>query len=912
VPQLDNLGLKENPFKNSTDHRYYYADQNRAQMLESTEHLIEYSDNLQVIIGSEGMGKTHMLDTLAQRLDKKWRIAKVSVDDQLDTLNFIQAILSAFGVEQEDGVDLLEALEGQLADIMELGLSAALFVDDAHNLSAEAVRFLIQLSQQKQDSEPYIKVVLFSTLDITEHLQSPELKQYREIIHIATLNNLDKEGVSGYLRHKLAVAGFDRESPFKPRIVDSIFKDSHGIPAQINFFAHKFLLSSGKGDDYITENEPQAARASEKDNPDANDFLSQLDDTDLEDDKIDLAEDQINRLTEKFEEIEKIDGGNHQVDDFFIEKDFMEKETVADDYEAPGLPRFVIPVAVIGVVLVALLVINIVFEDTHEQSEQQVSTEALELLPLELPEEKSLKQDTRQPQATETASLAGPEQAEEALSIVTPEVQKLQPVSVVTESRSEGLSQEIAAESNTVNETTTNVIIDEALTYQESKPPQTEQTQTAEIVSVEETSRGMEEPGFTARITSVDPEPVIGSRKRQAITIVGKDFDKSMSLIVLWGGNQKEFSEQKTPSQWQYVNNGKIKLFLTTGIEEQKWQVFAQAGAEKKSNAVSFQVVKPFMEKMAISELQPSPVIGSDKRQIITIMGKGFNKETVIELKWDKNSKHFSSRLSPNQFQLIDSGKIQLSITTGTKPRKWKVIAKKPDTGLTSTSFFNVVQPQTAENNAIAELKDESWLMQQQDDRYTIQLFGSYQKKALNKIIKDYKLQGDLANFQSQRNDRQWFSMTYGNYPTRQDANAAMQKLPSGLTSTQPWIRSFANIKQQLGKKPEKESPALALNSGNKNEAWIWTQNPSDYTIQLLVLSSEQAIKDYSRKYRIESESVLYQMKRNGKVLYALIHGHYPDKQSADEAKLALTKKIPGSNPWVRSFADVHDQMSPQ
>jgi len=124
-------------------------------------------------------------------------------------------------------------------------------IDNAQTLSTDSIRFLLQLSQQELNDEPYIHIILFSTSIITEFLQAPEFKDYRDCVHIAILDNFDKDGVSGYLRHKLTVAGFDRESPFTPRIIDSIFNDSDGNPEKINFFAEKFLASSGKGENYI-------------------------------------------------------------------------------------------------------------------------------------------------------------------------------------------------------------------------------------------------------------------------------------------------------------------------------------------------------------------------------------------------------------------------------------------------------------------------------------------------------------------------------------------------------------------------------------------------------------------------------------------------------------------------------------
>ncbi|NOQ78760.1 MAG: AAA family ATPase, partial [Gammaproteobacteria bacterium] len=402
MSQLDRLGLRENPFSNNIDQRYFYADQNRAQILESTEHLIEYSSNFQVIIGESGMGKSLFLEALANRIDNNWRVAKITDAQQYDTLTLIQTILDAFGAINDEHVDLLEALETQLTEINQLGFKPVLFVDSAEALSIDSLRFLIQLSQQKQNEEPYINIVLFATTQVTDFLQSPELKDFRDIVHIVSLSKLDKEGVSGYVRHKMAVAGFDRETPFTPRIIDSIYSDSDGIPQKIDYFADKFLASSGKADNYIEPEKhfnldvsPESVsknQADELNTQQADNLLDALDEEDFSEHRSDRAAAQLNRLTEKFEEIEQM--GEQSSDTLFAEEDSDDndlgdnKKVFADDNSVSesGLPKFVIPMAVIGILVVAIMTINSVFDQSDKGSTQ----EKIDLLPLELPPEKLL------------------------------------------------------------------------------------------------------------------------------------------------------------------------------------------------------------------------------------------------------------------------------------------------------------------------------------------------------------------------------------------------------------------------------------------------------------------------------------------------------------------------------------------
>ena len=448
--------------------------------------------------------------------------------------------------------------------------------------------------------------------------------------------------------------------------------------------------------------------------------------------------------------------------------------------------------------------------------------------------------------------------------------------------------------------------------------------------STEKTPKPVDTSISVPKLKSVEPEPVIGSNNRQYITIIGKNLEKDTRLMVSWAGNMKEFSEAQTPEQWHYVNKNKIKLHVSTGITSQQWTVAAKNADDLQSSDIHFDVVKPFISKLSIKGVSPNPFIGSNKRQAVSIEGEGFSKQTVIELRWDKNKKHFSSRLTPSQFEYINSSQIKLFIATGIKERKWTVVAISP-TGKTSTSSFLVVnQPlenkKDVQSSADNRIKDETWLKQQVDTNYTIQLFGSHDKYAIDELVKKYALNGDILRYTNQRNGQNWYTMTYGNYTSKQIAESAVTMLDPALTKT-PWVRNFASIKDQLSAQVTKSPanmpkeklkqvtqtvqsglPEKAV-SGNRDEAWIWTQNPADYTIQLIALSTEAGIKNYMNKHAIKSKSAYFKTVRNGKELYVLIYGRYADKTSAQQASKQLAATIKDIKPWVRNFLAVHGMM---
>ncbi|MCP3852911.1 MAG: hypothetical protein GY694_22185, partial [Gammaproteobacteria bacterium] len=453
--------------------------------------------------------------------------------------------------------------------------------------------------------------------------------------------------------------------------------------------------------------------------------------------------------------------------------------------------------------------------------------------------------------------------------------------------------------------------------------------------------------GDAPKLVRVDPEPVIGSNTRQTITIIGKNLGQKDGLIVRWAENKKEFSLKKTPEQWQYVDENKIKLRLSTGTQSQEWQVSVKAQDGGQSPEISFDVVRPFISKMAIKEVLPKPFIGSDKRQPIIIKGQGFSAQTVIELKWDKNKKHFSSRLTPSQFEFVSSTKIKLFIATGKKERKWRLLATNPGGGESKSSFSVVkknlvIAPSTPVKSG-KSYRGESWIKQQPDSHYTIQLFGSHNKQAIDDLVEKHSLTGDILLYKTQKEGKAWFTMAYGNFATKQEANAAATLLNPALTTPKPWLRNFESIKQTLDLdkktvaqtevkttvtpqsqgKPATEGLSIKVRSKTqsstspsapsvKDEAWIWTQNPSDYTVQLIALSSKEGVIDYIKKYDLQADTVYFKTIRGNKLLYVLLYGQFADKSTAQQNAESLSSKIKGSKPWVRSFSAVHEMMGNQ
>nr|VFK51318.1 MAG: Cell division protein DamX, binds to the septal ring, contains C-terminal SPOR domain [Candidatus Kentron sp. TUN] len=87
-----------------------------------------------------------------------------------------------------------------------------------------------------------------------------------------------------------------------------------------------------------------------------------------------------------------------------------------------------------------------------------------------------------------------------------------------------------------------------------------------------------------------------------------------------------------------------------------------------------------------------------------------------------------------------------------------------------------------------------TWLRQQDKNHYVIQLLGTSRKGQMQEFLDKHKLGSRVAWFKTKRNNRSWFVVVYGIYPTRKAASAGIQALPKVLRRREPWPRNIGKI----------------------------------------------------------------------------------------------------------------------
>ena len=245
-------GLREKPFSLSTDPRFLYKSAAHAGTFEDLLLAIRRREGLIVLTGDIGTGKTTLCKAVLEQLDRKTFTTFVP-DPFVTREALLKMLLLDFGVMSIDDLksgrmtgashpDLSYPLYDFLKSLVPLQAFAVLIIDEAQNLSSsllEEIRILSDL----ESPEKLLQVVLVGQLELRAKLKLPEMRQLDQRVSArCSLEPLSREGVAGYIAHRLVVAGgADDRVRFSADAIDAVFRVSGGTPRVVNLVCDRAL-----------------------------------------------------------------------------------------------------------------------------------------------------------------------------------------------------------------------------------------------------------------------------------------------------------------------------------------------------------------------------------------------------------------------------------------------------------------------------------------------------------------------------------------------------------------------------------------------------------------------------------------------------------------------------------------------
>lgn len=240
------FGLNEKPFSITPDPRYLYMSRRHADALAHLLYGISESGGFIQLTGEVGTGKTTLVRSMLERLPEQADVAVV-LNPQLSTLEFLQTICEELGVALPAEIStkaLVDSLNWHLLEAHARGRRTVVIVDEAQNLSPdvlEQVRLLTNLETAKQK---LLQIILIGQPELRELLDRNDMRQLAQrITGRYHLEPLSREETSGYIQHRIKVAGGQNEA-FTNKASHEIYRLSGGVPRLVNVIADRALLAA--------------------------------------------------------------------------------------------------------------------------------------------------------------------------------------------------------------------------------------------------------------------------------------------------------------------------------------------------------------------------------------------------------------------------------------------------------------------------------------------------------------------------------------------------------------------------------------------------------------------------------------------------------------------------------------------
>jgi type II secretory pathway predicted ATPase ExeA len=241
-------GLTRNPFGLSPDPRFYYPTPGHNEALANLSYGIAKRKGFIVLTGEVGTGKTLLVRYLIEALIKTKVHYAYIFNPRLSADDFLNYVLADFGLKQPKTTrsEMLLQFNQFLIDVYRRGSTAALLVDEAHQLTAELLEEIRLLTNIETSQQKLLQIVLVGQPELDQTLDSMELRQLKQRVALrCRLQPLEESDVRGYIvrRLQLAGAGERAEQLFPPSTIKRILFYSRGIPRLINTLCDSALVN---------------------------------------------------------------------------------------------------------------------------------------------------------------------------------------------------------------------------------------------------------------------------------------------------------------------------------------------------------------------------------------------------------------------------------------------------------------------------------------------------------------------------------------------------------------------------------------------------------------------------------------------------------------------------------------------
>lgn len=322
-----------------------------------------------------------------------------------------------------------------------------------------------------------------------------------------------------------------------------------------------------------------------------------------------------------------------------------------------------------------------------------------------------------------------------------------------------------------------------------------------------------------------------------------------------------------------------------------------------------------------LERIDPSPLPAGSEAVRVSLHGRGFMVGSRVAV--SRNDK--VELIGPDKVDVIDSNRAELVLVPGEGESDWVVQLSTPDNRHSNIFRFKAKPRQSKVNNTTAAVTTpltreekspvtgdanppdgESWLAEQPPGNFTVQLIAGEERDAIERLARQYQGEQRAAVFSMQRNERMLHALVVGSFASRTEA----ERVAEGMAlEGRPWVRSLASVQQVMVNTPKRVVTGPPGDTVIEDSAWVWSQNPVHYTLQLAVSGNARALKAELQRLSLAGSVALIDIGEGDRRSHVLIFESFANKEAASRAIEHLPANVRRQKPWARPFAELHDMM---
>jgi len=241
------FNIDESVFSIAPNPKYLYLSKQHEEALAHLVYGVTRQGGFVCLTGDIGTGKTTVCRCVFEQLPKHTNIAFV-INPKFSPMELLASICDELKIDypafQPSIKEYVKNIHEYLIQMHAIGCSTVLVIDEAQNLSVEALEHVRALTNLETNEEKLLQIILIGQPELKTLLAKPELEQVNQRItarfHIGPLGLNE---TNRYIHHRLLVAGA-KHKIFTAKNIKQIFRLTKGVPRRINILCDRVLLGA--------------------------------------------------------------------------------------------------------------------------------------------------------------------------------------------------------------------------------------------------------------------------------------------------------------------------------------------------------------------------------------------------------------------------------------------------------------------------------------------------------------------------------------------------------------------------------------------------------------------------------------------------------------------------------------------